>query len=262
MSTENYYDILGIKKDASEEDIKKAYKKLALRWHPDRNKGNEAQANGKFQKITQAYSVLSDKERREKYDKYGVTTEEPTHNPNEHNFKFNHKFDNNFTGNFNAKFFEGMGGFGNFFDFDNGKQQKEIFYLQCSLEELYTGKTKKIKKDNKTFEINIIPGWKEGTKINFDEDGLVVILKEKKHDVFTREGDNLKITLRINLQNALNGFQRTIKLLNGNDEIISLKKIPSSDHVHIINGKGMPIRKNGKQNGYGELHVHFIVDFI
>lgn len=68
----DYYSVLEIDKNATEEEIKKAYRKKALQWHPDRNNGNETEASKKFQDIAQAYSVLSDPEKRKMYDLYGI----------------------------------------------------------------------------------------------------------------------------------------------------------------------------------------------
>lgn len=69
--SEEYYRILGVPKNASESDIKKAYRKLALRWHPDKNPNSKVEAERKFKEIAEAYEVLSDKEKREVYDRYG-----------------------------------------------------------------------------------------------------------------------------------------------------------------------------------------------
>lgn len=71
MADAEYYRILGVPKTASESDIKKAYRKLALRWHPDKNPNNKEEAEKKFKEISEAYEVLSDKEKREVYDCYG-----------------------------------------------------------------------------------------------------------------------------------------------------------------------------------------------
>src|SRR5256885_3648280 len=70
MAEKDYYDILGVKKTATDEEIKKAYRNLAKKYHPDKNKGNK-EAENKFKEISEAYAVLSDKEKREQYDRLG-----------------------------------------------------------------------------------------------------------------------------------------------------------------------------------------------
>lgn len=71
MSEVNYYDVLGLPRNSSDEDIKKAYRKLAMKWHPDKNRDNAEEAARKFQDIGEAYDVLSDMEKRAIYDRYG-----------------------------------------------------------------------------------------------------------------------------------------------------------------------------------------------
>lgn len=70
-SKRDYYEVLGVPKDASDNDIKKAYRKLALKWHPDKNPDNKEEAENRFKEIGEAYAVLSDKDKRKRYDKYG-----------------------------------------------------------------------------------------------------------------------------------------------------------------------------------------------
>ena len=100
---DDYYAILGIKKDATDAEVKKAYRKLALKWHPDKNPNNREEAEEKFKKINEAYSVLSDKDKRRQYDNGGI------------HFDF---------GGFNADdifkdFFGGKDPFSEFFKFDD-----------------------------------------------------------------------------------------------------------------------------------------------
>lgn len=71
MSRPDYYELLGVSRDASEKQIKKAYRKLALRWHPDKNQNNREEAEKKFKDLSEAYSVLTDPQKRKIYDRYG-----------------------------------------------------------------------------------------------------------------------------------------------------------------------------------------------
>jgi len=128
----DYYEVLGVQKDATEEQIRKAYKKLALRWHPDKNPDNKKEAEEKFKEINEAYSVLSDLQKRSNYDNGGFSFGD---------FGFGEDFDpmeifksffkkhgkggkDEFGFGFDDDFFGddfGMGGFGNFekMDFNN-----------------------------------------------------------------------------------------------------------------------------------------------
>ena len=81
--SKDYYEILGLEKNATEKEIKKQYKKLAIKWHPDKNGENIKVAEEKFKEISKAYSVLSDSEKRERYDKYGEKGENMEHDPSD-----------------------------------------------------------------------------------------------------------------------------------------------------------------------------------
>ena len=133
MSSEkkDYYEVLGVPKDATEEQIRKAYKKLALRWHPDKNPDNRKQAEEKFKEIGEAYSVLSDPKKRNEYDNGGFSFADfgfdDDFNPMEifKSFFKKHGGKDEFGFGFDDDFFKddgfGMGGFGNFgkMNFDN-----------------------------------------------------------------------------------------------------------------------------------------------
>jgi DnaJ-class molecular chaperone len=129
----NYYDILGIKKDADEKEIKRSYRKLALKWHPDKNPNNQEDAKEMFEKISNAYQVLMDKEKREIYDKYG----EEGLKESERGSGFTSPediFSNFFPGGFNP-----MGGHQ---QMRKKKGKRIVHEVDISLKDLYFGKTK------------------------------------------------------------------------------------------------------------------------
>jgi DnaJ-class molecular chaperone len=300
----DYYDTLEIDKKATEEEIKKAYKKKALQWHPDRNKGNEKEASKKFQDIAQAYSVLSDPEKRKMYDLYGSndprvtgsgmepdTTFDASDFGNFGNVRFEHVRMGGGGGfgqhDFAKRIFENMFGasfniHGNNDDDDDDddfaqfhrrnvnrtmrKQPKQLIEhnLKCTLEDLYFGTSKKVRIEKEDIKIDILPGWKEGTKITFDNianSKIIFILEQKKHEIFTRNENDLIMILHISWTEALKGFTKEIKFLDKSTDTIKLKGIPSSDYKYTIKNKGMPIRKEGRQLGYGNLIINFVVNF-
>ena len=135
----DYYEVLGVSKTADENEIKKAYRKLAIKFHPDKNPDNKAEAEEKFKEIGEAYSVLSDKQKRATYDTHGHEglKNEGFSGPSD-------DFLNDILKNFMGGGMGGMGGmFGGHNNHDNDVPNVQC-YEECSLEELYTGK--KIKK--------------------------------------------------------------------------------------------------------------------
>jgi DnaJ-class molecular chaperone len=342
----NYYDTLGVNKNSTDEEIKKAYKKLALKWHPDKNKLDKKIAEKKFQEISEAYSVLSDKTKKEMYDNYGTINEQDVPQFNNSSAKFQHfhsgninpddifkqffgttnvhdiNDDNGNTGdncdnfpfmfNKNKMFKGGNGIFGenfrnrgfninpnpNMFNhsnvFNNSSNSSNIHKskmnqqktdpieidLECSLEDIYSGVTKNVqyqrdvygKKENKNVSVTIQKGWKDGTKISFDCIGnetafksagdVTFTLKQIKHLFFERIDNDLHCTLNLTLNEAIKGFGKMIKYLDGSSHQISLFGIPSSDYVHTIKNEGMPVRQAKQFTGqYGNIYVHFAVSF-
>ena len=330
----DYYGLLGIAKSADEDAIKKAYRKLALKWHPDRNIDNKAEADERFKEISEAYEVLSDKNKRTIYDQYGEeglkgvpgggAGPESTGFPfaaggGGPRFSFStgagaggfggsafHPFNPRNANDIFREFFgssgmaagmggfdgDDMGGFGGMFGggvpggFRQSSQhmrptggQVETVQrpLKVSLEELYSGTTKRLKvkrKDvhgsvtEKILTIQVKPGWKSGTKIKFAGEGdevmpgvsqdIEFVVQEAPHADFKREGDDLQTKVQVSLSEALTGFSRVIKTLDGRSLKISNQSVVAPGKCLRFAGEGMP---NSKTNVKGNLSVEINVIF-
>ena len=218
-----YYNILELdkNKNPNENDIKKAYKKLALKWHPDKwnNKTDKEKeiAEKKFKEISEAYEILNDPEKKNLYDRFGengIKHNNQNQNPsfifrnNSNAFHRNHHF-NNMNGFFTEFVFEKDNSYqqNNSQKTQTKEKNEKNIDIYLSLEELYRGLVKKMRitdtitcpdtqitrETNEILEINIIPGWKEGTKITFNTKSSKIIftIKEKSHPHFVRENNNL-----------------------------------------------------------------------
>ena len=146
MAKKDYYEVLGVIKSASAEEIKKTYRKLALKYHPDRNKGDK-NAEAKFKEASEAYHVLSDKERRTNYDQFGHAAFEGAGGRGGFsNFDFSSTFSDIFGSDIFEDFFEGFGGMqGRRRRKSSGYRGEDLRYdLSISLEEAYNGKKQEI----------------------------------------------------------------------------------------------------------------------
>nr|GMD10278.1 DnaJ homolog subfamily B member 13-like [Ipomoea batatas] len=316
----DYYKILQVDKDAKDEDLKKAYRKLAMKWHPDKNPTNKKEAEDKFKQISEAYEVLSDPQKREIYDQYGeegLKGEVPAPNggggggatffqtgdgPNV--FRFNPRNADDIFAEFfgssspfgggmrggNSRFSSSFFGDDVFSSFGDGRPMSSgprkappiERKLPCSLEELYKGTTKKMKisreiadMSGKTLPveeiltIDIRPGWKKGTKITFTEKGneepnvipadLVFIIDEKPHGTFTREGNDLVVTQRISLAEALTGYTVHLTTLDGRKLTIPINSVIHPDYEEVVPREGMPIPKEPTKRG--NLRIKFNIKF-
>ncbi|XP_074381148.1 uncharacterized protein LOC141722584 [Apium graveolens] len=253
----DYYNVLKVERNASEEELKKAYKKLAMICHPDRNNtGNKTEAEAKFKQISQAYDVLSDPHKRKYYDRYGEvgssTAQFPT---SDSEIRFNKR------GAKNA--------------------YKEVFYRSEKSEfekSKYDagGKSSKgsanVRPETTVEEIlpiHVKPGWKKGTKITFPEKGnqepgvipadLIFVIDEKPHSIFKRDGNDLIIYKKISLLDALTGKNVKLTTLDGRDLRIPITDVIKPGYEKVVPNEGMPISKEpGKR---GNLRIKFSIKF-
>ncbi|KAM0009213.1 putative DnaJ domain, Chaperone J-domain superfamily [Helianthus debilis subsp. tardiflorus] len=275
----DYYNILKVSRSVSDEDLKKSYKKLAMKWHPDKNINNKL-AESKFKQISEAYDVLSDVKKRQIYDMYG-----------EEGVK---------SGLYDELSMMKPGsGSGFRFDVEEEEEEEEemfaadeFFYvrkaetveskLSCSLEELYKGSKRKMQISRVVLDhsgkpvtveeilpIQIKPGWKKGTKITFPEKGnqeagaapgdLIFVVDEKPHNTFKRDGNDLVFTKRITLLEALTGKTIRVTTLDGRNLVVPITDVIKPAHEEVVPNEGMPISKEpGKK---GNLRIKIDIKF-
>ncbi|CAL4956924.1 unnamed protein product [Urochloa decumbens] len=296
LAETSYYDTLQVPKDASEAQIKRAYRKLALKYHPDKNPNNKEADRG-FAKINNAYEVLMDQEKRKVYDWYGED---------------------------GSKQFQGTHSGGVFFG--DGAMEKEeeqiikgddvIVELDASLEDLYMGGSVKVWRDKNVIKlapgkrqckcrneihqreiapgmfhqisepvcetcpnvkyiregdfiiVDIEKGMKDGQEILFYEDGepkidgepgdLKFKIRTTWHERFRRESSDLHATVTTSLFEALVGFKKNFNHLDNHSVEIGTKGITKPKEVRKLEGEGMPLYQSNKK---GDLYITFDVAF-
>lgn len=278
MEYQDYYKVLGVDKSASQEDIKKAYRKLALKYHPDKNPGNK-QAEETFKKISEAKEVLSDPEKRAKYDQLGADWKHY-----EQTSQAKDDFDWSQWGGSGARYQRSGAGdiFGDtdFSDFFNtvfgqrGRTRSGRFkghdyqtILNISLEEAFTGGTQIIPLEDHKIRIKLKPGVKDQQTIKVKGKGgpgrsggsagdLFVIINVKEHPVFKRKGNDLIQKVEIDMYTAVLGGERLIRTLTGKVKLKIPAGIQNGKRLRL-KGKGMPVY--GKKDQHGDMLVQVYV---
>jgi DnaJ homolog subfamily B member 4 len=254
----DYYKILGINKTSNSDAIKKAYRKMALKYHPDKCKTKNSE--NKFKEISEAYAVLSDEEKRKNYDIFGSDS-------NNYNFKNNFNFGNTEAQDIFSQVFGSS-----FTTTTRTTYKKDVIHkIVCTLEELFIGSVRKMKikkkiqdisgkitNVSKIINIDIKAGWKEGTKIRFNGEGdellgmppqnIVFIILEKTHPEFVRNGNDLIHTITITLTEALCGFSRNLESIDGKKININIDEVVNNNSMHLASKYGMPNRYGSRGN--------------
>ena len=273
MKYQDYYQILGVPRDASEADLKKSYRKLARQYHPDVSK--DAAAEEKFKEVNEAYDVLKDAEKRQAYDRFGS------------NWKQGHEFD---PGGYSGGGFSG-GDFSDFFEsiFSGGRQQGSPFRQQRSkgedhhlklditLEEAFQGGSKTIQfsqkpvhgdrlasAEMKKLKINIPQGVASGQKIRLSKQGqaapnggeagdLYLEMNILPHRYFKLDKQDITLRLPVTPWEAALGATLKVPTLDGDVEL-KIKPGVQSGQKMRLKGKGMPGHERGDQ--YVEIMIH------
>ena len=290
MAGKDYYKILGVSKDASPEEIKKAYRKLALKYHPDRTKGDKA-AEEKFKEINEAYAVLSDPEKRKEYDTYGAEDFSARFSEEDifKGFDFNTIFREFGFGGGNAQsifsqiFGNAMGGadqahyrrgpsfeshYGEFGGTQRGiKGQDLIYELTVTLDEVARPSKRVISYEidgrRETISVKIPPGIDTGQKLRIPGKGqpginggplgdLYIQIRVLDHPVFRRKGDDLYMKREIKYSDAVLGGRIEVTTIDGKTLKVKVPPGTQSGSKLRVPGYGMP-RFKGK--GRGDLYV-------
>ncbi len=269
MADKDYYSILGVSKSASEQDIKKAYRKLALEYHPDRNKSKEAEA--KFKEITKAYEVLSDGQKRKTYDQFGEAAFQQggpgaggpfgggfggqggQYGPFTYTYSTNGNPGDFDFGGFSDPFeiFEQF--FGGANPFGQRAQPRPVYSLNISFMDAAKGTTKRVNLDGKTQSIKIPAGVDTGSRIRFGESDVVIEINP--HPKFRRQGYDVVSEEEVSFANAALGATINVETVDGDVKI----KVPSGtqpDTLIRLRGKGIAsLRGGGKGDHYVRVKV-------
>ena len=281
MASKDYYEMLGVSKTASDEEIKRAYRKLAMKYHPDRNQ-NKKEAEERFKELNEAYAVLSDKEKRKQYDTFGKEGFHQRFSQEDifRGFDFEDIFSSLFGGRARRESRSGGRGgfdFGDIFSrsYQGGarapqKGEDALYELPITLEEAAFGGEKRISipKNGKVEEINIkIPaGIPSGKKLRVAGKGmegrsggpagdLYLQISVRPHPVFDREGDDITVEKEVGFSEAVLGTTIEVPTLEGTKKV----KVPPGTQSHTrmrLRGLGVP---HFQGTGKGDEYVKVIV---
>jgi curved DNA-binding protein len=277
MEYKDYYKILGIDKKATQEEIKKAFRKLAVKYHPDKNPGNK-EAENRFKEINEANEVLSDPEKRKKYDELGENWQYHQQNGGQGGFNWEQWQQQGRSHSRADDFFEG----GSFSDFFNnifggmgGSQRRKSSHrgqdyhadIRLTLEEAYHGATRTLEIHDKKLRINVKRGVEDGQTLRVKGKGepshnkgeagdLYLQIHVHPHHLYTRDGNDLEQKIKIDLYTAVLGGKLKVHTFEG-DLIITIPEGTQNGKILRMKGKGMPVY--GKENQFGDMLVKISV---
>jgi len=270
MEYKDYYETLGVDKNASPEEIKKAYSKLARQYHPDANPNNK-RAEEKFGEVNEAYEVLSNPEARSKYDRLDDSWQAYQQSDDSNGFDWSawvqdgvdikdlstHRGRKRSSGF--SDFYEAI--FGTTYARPGRDYTQDV---EITLYEAYHGATRILQtSDNRRLEVKIPPGSKDGTKVRVRGQGgkgrgggpagdLYLRIQITKDPNFEAEGDDLKTTVPVDLYTAILGGSVEVRTLKG---VLKLKIPPETQNGKTFRLKNQGMPKRGQLDAFGDLFV-------
>lgn len=272
MEYKDYYKVLGVSKTATQDEIKKAYRKLAVKYHPDKNQGNK-EAEIKFKEINEANEVLSDPEKRKKYDELGENWQHYQQaGANSGQYQQWHNGGGQYSGfgneedfsEFFSNIFGGMGGGqtrrGRKTSFKGQDYQSEV---HLSLEDAYHGADRVFDLEIQKIRIHIKPGVEDGQVLRIKGKGapgynngepgdLYLTIRVAAHHLYTRKGNDLEQTSRLDIYTAVLGGKMKVHTFTG-DVLVTIPPGTQGGNVLRLKGKGMPVY--GKSGQFGDMLV-------
>jgi len=269
MDYKDYYQVLGVSRTAPADDIRSAYRKLALKYHPDRNPGNK-QAEEKFKEMNEAYQVLSDSQKRAKYDQLGSAYSNYERgggqpggfdwgqysNAGGQQVNFDELFGGAGGGGFSDFFSAIFGGMNGMPGGDVRSQRAPRQYEQSvsiTLQEAHEGATRVLETSGRRVQVKIPAGAKTGTKVRATgsaPDGSDLLLKvEVQSDPrFEREGNDLRAPVSVDVFTALLGGEVEVPTMSGRVKL-TIPAGTQPDQKIRITGRGMPQLRSPKEKG-------------
>lgn len=250
----DFYEVLGVNKSASKDEIKSAYRKSAMTWHPDRNKAPDAEE--KFKEINEAYEVLSNSEKKTAYDQFGHAAFDPSsggfggQSHTQQNGPFSYTWTN---GSGNSDF--DFGGFSNPFDifeqffggnvnFGQGQQSQRVTYkIQLTFMEAALGCQKEVALDGHNKKIKIPAGVDDGQRIQFQN--FILYVDVLPDDKFKRDGNDVYLSQELTIKQAIFGDDIEVPTLEGPLKV-RIKSGTQPSTLIRLRGKGIR-----DVNGYG-----------
>ncbi|MCL5990767.1 MAG: DnaJ domain-containing protein [Bacteroidetes bacterium] len=286
MDFKDYYKILGVSKTATTDEIKKSFRSLAVKYHPDRNKGKDAE--NKFKELSEAYQVLSDPEKRKKYDNLGSSWNSYRQTGGDaQNFDWSEWFSPSSAGRRRKT---GAGGIGDMFDsgnlsdffkniFGEGFTQRTGFRqppkkgldtqvdIEITLAEAYSGTQRIIEIEDQKIDLKIKPGVTDGQTLKITGKGtsgrhggttgdLLIKIHLKPNNKVERTGDDLNIEVPIELYNAILGGSSKLKTFGGT---INLKIPPGTQNGTVLKLKNQGMPKYNNPTERGDLFAKILV---